>query len=178
MNFKCFDKNVIYYNPISLTKTNKSFPSTPVIPRFEEESYSLIYYQKCNEVNNLPLNYLIIDVPFVIKTYLQKYYDIKSFNDFIEWVDRNNHLSNRYIKRLHEMTIRVYGLEPKEITDKVIKYHYQYYQLIYPEINIKYNEFLAWFPKWFLDIIHKSINEKYIINSINDAFLQDIKNKK
>lgn len=177
MTSKCYEKNYIYYNPISMTKINNPYPSYFCVPYYNEESSNVIYDNRCDgTIKNEKDEYIIINIPFMIKNYLTKYYKINSFDDFISWVDRNNHYSSKFITVIHEMVVKVYGSDIKQYSNKVIKYYYQYYQLIYENYKEKYTDFFVWFPTWYSSLVKDlmSKNEKYIISNINKEFIKKI----
>ncbi len=180
MSFKCYDSKTSYYNPLSLTHIKNDFLSSACIPSFNEDTNSFIDYVKCSDNisnNKDDTNYLLIHIPFFTKDYINKYYDIKSMDNFIDWVDKNNHLSSYYISNIHDMTIKVYGNDIKQLNNKVLKYHYQYYKMLYPEkFNIKFNDFISWFPDWFVETVNTLIikKEKTFINNINNLILKKI----
>lgn len=178
MSFNCYNSNIPFYNKLSLTRIKNNYMSSACIPHYDENTNRFIDYIKCSdEKTDEKPDYLLIYVPFITKDYITKYYNIKSIDNFIDWVENNNHLSVHYINMIHDMILKLYGNDIKQLNNKVLKYYYQYYKILYPnKFNIKFDEFIKWFPQLFVDIVNDLINkkEKKIINIINKSILDKI----
>jgi hypothetical protein len=146
---KCTEKNTLYTHPVlNLNVLNETANTCAVEPFYSKSSTirgsqleRLIAYDECDLNDNknfVPirnLTALLFNMKFDPTDFLISLYNIHSFDQTIYWTMENSYLPYYTIKRVHDISWKVYGKDIINLSDKVFDY---YYNLIknkwYPEI--------------------------------------------
>jgi hypothetical protein len=111
----CFDKNTLYYHPITFQGIlEKNFPSCPVYD-FNNQKDEVILYDKCNIKDNTNINtkkYNIFDdnIEFAITSnnFLIEVYNIKNIIDVINFL--NNSIEELPIYTQKRLLVYIYNI--------------------------------------------------------------------
>lgn len=134
----CNPQKWAYLHPILLTPITDLFHSSCAIDplhtdskEYESSGSDIIFADKCNLEDNekyrLPneLDSLLRSFQFNPRDFLNKVYEIYSFEDAIKWTLENQYLPFDTIKRVHNMSWKIFGSKLSELSDATLDYYYE-----------------------------------------------------
>jgi hypothetical protein len=180
---KCYKKGSIYVHPVALRKmlvvADSQCAINPVtLERSALENlgigpqninkYSAYCNIEDNETHSIPneIESMLASFYFSPIDFLSSIYNIKTFDDCIDWSTLNNKFPKRTIKRVHDCSWIIFGLKDDEISDKVSEYYLDMFKKQWSKFAIrkllKNNNFME---KYNADLLDKN----YIKNNTTDT---------
>lgn len=144
---KCYPKQIPFIHPVTLEITKgRNTDVCAVNPEYQYKTslsknnakYQRLIYDQCNLDDNtkkiLPnvIESLLLQNTFDTLEFLNKIYEIYSFDEIIKWTVNNDHLPRNTVKRIHNCGWQVFANteanKTKYLTMRVYHYYYDMFK--------------------------------------------------
>jgi len=163
----CYPKNTIFFHPQTLLAYKDDINNCPTSNFYNQEKDEIFWVDVCGKPTatdeDIKLNILSPPIIFNCQSFLEIYYDIKSFEDAISWIAENN--SSLLTKlRVMECSWQVWGDNFNTINDQLIEFYINVIKKIW--IKDIYTEIFNYIKIDNNNILFKVNNDKKSLNKV------------